>query len=104
MGYGVSSVGTSFHFFFFGILAMKAFSGFIKKQWYAIAFTGIAGVILAVFTEAGKWNIPGRHFNWGEMWLNIAGLVSGMIVCIATTALWRSCIRLHKKKHSNLLL
>lgn len=87
-----------FIFFFFSILAMKAVSGFVKKQRYSSAFTGISGVILAVFTEAGKWNIPGRHFNWGEMWLNIAGVVSGIIVCMAITAIWRRRIRLREKK------
>lgn len=87
-----------FIFFFFSILAMKAVSEFVKKQWYSVAFTGISGVILAAFTEAGKWNIPGRHFNRGEMWLNIAGVVSGIIVSMAIAAIWRRCTRLHKKK------
>ena len=90
-----------FIFFFFSILAMKAVSEFVKKQWYSIAFTGVSGVILAVFTEAGKWNIPGRHFNWGEMWLNIAGVVSGIIVYMAVAVLWRRCMGLHAKQCSN---
>ena len=51
-----------------------------KNGWSGVMLSGISGILLAVITEVGKYNIPGRHFDLEEMWLNLAGVVGGMLV------------------------
>lgn len=67
-------------FFFYGMLAMGAITEFVRKNSVCLFVTGISGIILAVFSEVGKWNIPGRHCDLKEMGLNAAGVLIGIVL------------------------
>lgn len=66
----------------FSVLAMGVATEFSEKRWVCVALTGLSGIVLSVVTEVGKWNIPGRHFDVGEMWLNVAGTLGGLLIYI----------------------
>jgi len=66
----------------FSVLAMGVATEFSKKRWVCVTLTGLSGIVLSVVTEVGKWNIPGRHFDVGEMWLNVAGTLGGLLIYI----------------------
>ncbi len=69
-------------FCLFSVLAMGVTTEFIKKRWICVVLTGLFAIVLSVVTEVGKWNIPGRHFDLGEMWLNVAGAIGGLLVYV----------------------
>ncbi len=60
---------------------------FVRRRILCVVLTGIYGILLAVITEVGKYNIPGRHFDMEEMWLNVAGLVAGVIIYVVIAKL-----------------
>lgn len=64
----------------YSVLVMSITMECTKKRWIGVVLSGISGVLLAVLTEVGKYNIPGRHFDLEEMWLNVAGVIGGMLV------------------------
>ncbi|MDE6432938.1 MAG: VanZ family protein [Lachnospiraceae bacterium] len=70
-------------FFFYGMLAMGVTTEFISKYSVCLLVTGISGIGLAVFSEVGKWNIPGRHCDIKEMALNVVGVLVGIILMLA---------------------
>lgn len=64
-------------FFCYAILALEVAEEFIGKKLLCIVCAILSGIILAVVSEVGKWNIPGRHCDGKEMMLNIAGVLIG---------------------------
>lgn len=66
----------------YGVFAMGVTTEFIKKRWVCVLLTSISGILLAVLTEVGKWNIPGRHFDREEMMLNVVGVIAGVLVYV----------------------
>lgn len=67
-------------FFFYGMISVPIFSEWIKSSFVAVGLAGISGIVLAVLSEAGKIFIAGRHLDYPEMGLNVAGIVTGVIV------------------------
>lgn len=67
-------------FCFFSVLAMGVAFSYIEKRGTCVLFAALSGVMLAVFTEVGKWNIPGRHCDIKEMGLNVIGVLVGIIL------------------------
>ena len=67
-------------FAIYSMFAMGVTTEFIRMRWKCLVLAGVSGILLAVVTEAGKWNIPGRHFDLEEMWLNVAGVVVGVMI------------------------
>ena len=76
-------------FTIYSMLAMGVATEFVKKRWGCILIVTLFGNLLAVVTEAGKWNISGRHFDVEEMWLNIAGVVGGVLVYLVAAKVFR---------------
>ncbi|MCM1181098.1 MAG: VanZ family protein [Clostridium sp.] len=70
-------------FFFYGMLAMGVTTEFISRCSVCLFISVISGIVLAVFSEVGKWNIPGRHCDFGEMCLNIIGVLVGIFFMLA---------------------
>ncbi len=66
----------------YSILAMGVMTEFVKRPWVCMVVTGVSGSFLAVLTEVGKWNIPGRHFDREEMWLNVVGVIGGLLIYV----------------------
>lgn len=83
-------------FCFYSMLAMGVATEFTKKRWVCVALTAVSGILLAVWTEVGKWNIPGRHFDQGEMWLNVAGVVGGILIYLVAAKVFRVLCRKEK--------
>ena len=71
----------------YSILAMGVTTEFVRRRIFCVVLTGISGILLAVLTEVGKWNIPGRHFDMEEMWLNVAGVVAGVVIYVVIAKL-----------------
>lgn len=80
-------------FILYSMLAMGVAMEFIKKRWSCILIATLCGILLAVVTEVGKRNIPGRHFDVEEMWLNIAGAIGGVLVYLAIAKMFRVLCR-----------
>ena len=76
-------------FIIYSMFAMGVITEFVKKRWGCILLVTLCGILLAVVTEVGKWNILGRHFDVEEMWLNIAGVVGGVLVYLVAAKVFR---------------
>lgn len=61
------------HFTLFAVLGLLTGFGF---DWYGVGFAALWSVV----DEATKPLIPGRHFSWIDVGLNLAGVVLGMLV------------------------
>ncbi len=66
---------------------MTVMSQFASKKRYVLGISLASGVFLAIISEVGKLNIPGRHCDIGEMCLNIAGVVISR-VCFELFSRW----------------
>lgn len=77
----------------YSMLAMGVTTEFTRKRWLCVVGTAISGILLAVMTEVGKWNIPGRHFDLGEMWMNVAGVIGGILVYMVAAKVVRALCR-----------
>ena len=75
-------------FFLYAVLAMRLAVEIIKKNAISFAVASVSGIALAVFSEVGKWNIPGRHCDGGEMLLNIAGVMVGTVLTLLIQIMW----------------
>lgn len=83
-------------FCLFSLLAMGVTTEFIRKRWICVVLTGISGILLAVVTEVGKWNIPGRHVDREEMMLNVIGVIGGMVVYVGVEKIGRLLVKRNK--------
>lgn len=83
-------------FVMYSILAMGVTAEFTRRRWRCVVLAVISGVLLAVITEVGKWNIPGRHFDPEKMWLNVAGVVGGILVYLVAAKVFRVLCRKEK--------
>lgn len=81
----------------YSILAMGVTTEFVRRRILCVVLTGISGILLAVLTEVGKWNIPGRHFDIEEMWLNVAGLVAGVIIYVVIAKLGNVLVKKNRE-------
>ena len=64
------------HVLLFAVLALLAALGF---GWYGTGFVALWSVI----DEATKPLIPGRHFSWIDVGLNLVGCALGTLVWLA---------------------
>ena len=69
-------------FFFYAMLATGVLAEFVENKAVCFVVTIFSGIVLAVFSEVGKLNIPGRHCDVKEMGLNIAGLLVGSFIML----------------------
>lgn len=69
-------------FFFYAMLATGVMEEFVKRNSVCCAVSLVSGIILAVFSEVGKWNIPGRHCDVKEMALNVLGVIAGTVLML----------------------
>ena len=76
-------------FFSFAILAVMAVKEFIQKEYLYFCIAVLSGSILAVVSEVGKWNIPGRHCDGREIILNIVGVLAGTFLMWLIQLFWR---------------
>lgn len=72
----------------YSILAMGVTTEFLRRPRVCMLLTTISGIFFAVLTEVGKWNIPGRHFDQAEMWLNVAGVIGGLLIYVVVGKLY----------------
>lgn len=82
-------------FFFYGVISVPILKEWFKTAFMAMGLAAISGILLAVLSEGGKVFIAGRHCDYPEMGLNIAGVVAGIIVVILFRQLWH---RLRKSR------
>lgn len=73
-------------FFLYGIWAVIGLEEWSHKLGLSFVTALISGIGLAVLSEVGKLWIEGRHCDFGEMRLNIAGVAAG---CLATAGMIR---------------
>ena len=79
-------------FFIDGLLAAAALAVSLpraeRRAWPYI-MAALACSALAVVAEVGKLYVPGRHLQWDETLLNVAGSVLGVGLVVAVSALRR---------------
>ena len=79
-------------FFIDGLLAAAALAVSLpraeRRAWPYI-MAALACSALAVAAEVGKQYVPGRHLQWDETLLNVAGSVLGVGLVVAVSALRR---------------
>lgn len=80
-------------FMIYSLLALGVAVEFVGKLWKCAMLSVISGILLSVVTEVGKWNIPGRHFDVEEMWLNIVGVIGGILVYLVVEKVFRVLCR-----------
>ena len=81
----------------YSILAMGVITEFVRRRILCVVLSGISGILLAVFTEVGKLNVPGRHFDMEEMWLNVAGVVAGVIIYVVIAKLGNVLVKKNRE-------
>lgn len=64
-------------FFLYGIISMQVLVQWGKHLFLAGGISIASGVFLAVVSEVGKLPISGRHCDFSEMGLNVAGAAAG---------------------------
>lgn len=64
-------------FFLYGIISMLVLVQWRKHLLTAGGISAASGIFLAVVSEAGKLPISGRHCDFSEMGLNVAGTAAG---------------------------
>lgn len=64
-------------FFLYGIWAVIGMEEWSHKLGLSVTTALTSGAALAVFSEVGKLGIAGRHCDFGEMQLNIFGVLAG---------------------------
>lgn len=69
-------------FFFYAMLAIGVMEEFVKRKFVCCVVSILSGIVLAVFSEVGKWNIPGRHCDVQEMVLNVIGVFVGTFLML----------------------
>ena len=76
-------------FFVTGGFLFSAIAATFPKGKSIIVFSSAAIFcgIIAVLSEVGKLNVPGRHLTWSEAGLNIVGAVCGIASVIVIQAL-----------------
>lgn len=67
-------------FFLYGIWAVIGVEEWSHRLGASFAAALTSGAGLAVLSEVGKLQIEGRHCDFGEMRLNIAGVAAGCLV------------------------
>ena len=78
-------------FFVTGILLACAIAATFPQSNRIVLFSVSAVLcsIIAVLSEVGKLNVPGRHLTWSEVGLNILGAVCGIACMTGIRALLR---------------
>ena len=76
-------------FFVTGILLACAMAATFPQSNRLVLFSisTVLCAIIAVLSEVGKLNIPGRHLTWSEAGLNVLGAVCGIVAVIVIRAL-----------------
>jgi len=81
----------------YSFLAMGVTTELMRKRWVCVVLSGVSGILLAVLTEVGKLNVPGRHFDMEEMWLNVAGVVAGVIIYVVIAKLGNVLVKKNRE-------
>lgn len=78
-------------FFVSGLLFAAALGVSLPRdgRWNGLAFLAAALIcsVTAVLAEVAKLKIPGRHLQWDEAMLNVAGVVCGTLIVWGVFAL-----------------
>ena len=78
-------------FFVTGVLLACAIAATFPQSNKIVLFSVSAVLcsIIAVLSEVGKLNVPGRHLTWSEAGLNVLGAVCGIACMTGIRALLR---------------
>ena len=87
-------------FFFYGVISVPILKEWFKSSFMVTGLAVISGILLAVLSEEGKVFIAGRHCDYSEMGLNVAGVVTGVAIALLFRWLWCRC---HKERLSEKL-
>ena len=71
-------------FFLYGIISMQVLRQWKKQLLAAGGISAASGIFLAVISEVGKLPIQGRHCDFSEMGLNVAGAAAGTVVVMVS--------------------
>ncbi len=67
-------------FFLYGIISMPVLMQWRKHLLTAGGISAASGIFLSVLSEVGKLPIQGRHCDFLEMGLNMAGAAAGTVI------------------------
>ena len=78
-------------FFVTGFLLACAIAATFPQSNKIVLFSvsAVLCTIIAVLSEVGKLNVPGRHLTWSEVGLNVLGAVCGIVCMTGIRALLR---------------
>ena len=78
-------------FFVTGVLLASAIAATFPQsnRIILLSVSTVLCAIIAVLSEVGKLNVPGRHLTWSEAGLNIIGAVCGIACMTGIRALLR---------------
>ena len=71
-----------------GALAQLAFGGFIKTRKAGVAFSVVAGLVIALCDETVQLFVEGRSGEVKDVWLDLLGAITGALVLFAIRVLW----------------
>lgn len=71
-------------FFLYGIISMQVLKQWKKQLLAAGGISAASGIFLAVISEVGKLPVQGRHCDFSEMGLNVAGAAAGTVVVMVS--------------------
>ena len=94
-------------FFVTGVLLACAITATFQRSNRIVLFSvsSVLCTIIAVLSEVGKLNVPGRHLTWSEAGLNVLGSVCGIgLVCGALCGVGLMYGSQAFKKHARCLL
>lgn len=72
-----------------GVLAQLAFGGFFRTGRAGVAFSVVAGLVIALCDETVQLFVEGRSGEVKDVWLDLLGAITGALFAFAIRALIR---------------